>query len=473
MDKIAPLLLLIFLAGCSKNNESPPLSLSLNQSDLSLNVGDTYQLDVTLSRPDYSVYVSWDSTNPLVASVSQSGRVTAHKEGTAVIHVNSGDLYAECLVTATAIYIEEIIPDQKEVSILIGDKVRVGYTINPEFPTYSKIQWESTDVSIASVSDGVITGINAGEATIRIYDTYSQKSAHIKVNVSPILVTGIEILKTDINVEDGEIFTLDYTILPSNATNKSVSYQISNDCIEINDKGEFIARKTGTSTIMVTTEDGGFSDLCNVIITPYKGGLYFEKSRYIMLIGSQLEVKAIPTINWYDEKVHEIEYSSSNPDIVSIVQTGHPNPRLLANSLGVSIITAKIKGTDISASFQITALPFKDCVSVRARGRNMASNSSYVSTTFHSRITINTDNIVNYFSATLIDDGRVMRQVKSVQWDGYVLFDPIIHNGVIVTDSFMNYLGAWKVIYQFEDVFSGNIYTVEEFINSKVWSSNM
>lgn len=76
--------------------------VTLSSSALSLTVGDSRQLRVTVApRNAANQKVTWSSSNSNVASVSSSGRVTAKAKGTAVITVKTedGNKTASCTVT--------------------------------------------------------------------------------------------------------------------------------------------------------------------------------------------------------------------------------------------------------------------------------------------------------------------------------------------------------------------------------------
>ncbi|MBN1649160.1 MAG: BspA family leucine-rich repeat surface protein [Spirochaetales bacterium] len=109
------ILILVFCAmfffACSNDappeeTEIPVESVLLEPETLALMDGDTYQLTATVSPGDATnTTVSWESDNGLVATVTQSGLVTAQGEGTATITVTTedGDFQDTCTVTVTHI----------------------------------------------------------------------------------------------------------------------------------------------------------------------------------------------------------------------------------------------------------------------------------------------------------------------------------------------------------------------------------
>lgn len=97
---------MIFSMTFADNEPSPPpspttTSVTLDQSELSLYVGDTAPLTATLYPEGTSGGVQWTSSNPSVASVNESGFITAHSTGTTLITATAavGRASASCLVT--------------------------------------------------------------------------------------------------------------------------------------------------------------------------------------------------------------------------------------------------------------------------------------------------------------------------------------------------------------------------------------
>ncbi len=78
-------------------------SVTLSDEAITLEEGDTATLTATVSPDDTTdKTIEWSSSNPLVASVSAEGVVTALTAGTASITATCGDASASCLVTVTA-----------------------------------------------------------------------------------------------------------------------------------------------------------------------------------------------------------------------------------------------------------------------------------------------------------------------------------------------------------------------------------
>ncbi len=109
---------------------------------------------------------TFESTNGDVATVSNDGTVTAISEGMAWISVSDGNLKATC-----SVYVNE--PKAKGLSLSsnsIGIARSASYVLSAELSEAykgQKIVWSSADSSVASVNEGVITGVKNGQTIIR------------------------------------------------------------------------------------------------------------------------------------------------------------------------------------------------------------------------------------------------------------------------------------------------------------------
>ncbi len=84
-------------------------------------------------------------------------------------------------------------------------------------------------------------------------------------------VTGVSLNKSELTMEVGDETNLEATISPDNASNKTVIWESSDpDVASISDTGIITAKKEGTTTITVTTEDGNYSAECKVTVVAKK-----------------------------------------------------------------------------------------------------------------------------------------------------------------------------------------------------------
>lgn len=96
---------------------------------------------------------------------------------------------------------------------------------------------------------------------------FSNTTANVTVKEVPVDVTGVTLNKESLSLKTGEIETLIATVSPDNATNKALSWKSDDATIAtVDNNGKVTAVKKGTTTITVTTEDGSFTDACEVSV---------------------------------------------------------------------------------------------------------------------------------------------------------------------------------------------------------------
>ena len=175
---------------------SPLISVSLNTNKLTLEKGKTSQLSVLYNPTDATDKdITWMTSSSLVATVDSTGKVTANREGTAVITARaSNGKTATCTVTVpktetqpvtpTVVPITGVTVSPTTVTIKKGASSSIKATITPNNTTQSKtITWSTSNSSIASVdSTGKVTAKGEGTAVITA-KTSNGKTATCTVTV--------------------------------------------------------------------------------------------------------------------------------------------------------------------------------------------------------------------------------------------------------------------------------------------------
>ena len=123
---LCAMLVLPFAAwSCTKpETEKPVSNVSISPVTLSLEIGATGKLEATVSPSDATDNtVSWNSSNPGVATVSSDGTVTGVAEGTASVTASAGGKRASCQVTVSkkVIAVTSVTLDKTEGELLEGE----------------------------------------------------------------------------------------------------------------------------------------------------------------------------------------------------------------------------------------------------------------------------------------------------------------------------------------------------------------
>jgi len=261
------------LTGCTK--EPAPItvnSVTLSPTAMTLAEGESQTLTATIAPSNAeNKNVTWTSSNTEVATVS-NGKVTAVKAGKATITVTTedGGKTATCEVTVNAKTspVTGVSLDKTAHEMTEGEEITLTATVNPDNATNKNVTWSTSDAAIATVTNGKVTAVKAGKATITVTTEDGGKTATCEVTVKAktFPVTGVSLDKTAHEMTEGEEVTLTATVNPDNATNKNVTWSTSDTAIATVTNGKVTAVKAGKATITVTTEDGGKTATCEVTV---------------------------------------------------------------------------------------------------------------------------------------------------------------------------------------------------------------
>ncbi|MCK5201811.1 MAG: Ig-like domain-containing protein, partial [Spirochaetales bacterium] len=186
--------LLLIFTGCSNptgNPDDDPVTgdgsvtgVSLTQDTAAVATGNTVQLTAAVTTSDGANVgnVSWSSDGESVATVNADGLVTGQSAGTANITVTTdeGGFTDTCVVTVEN-PAPGVILNKETTSIGVGVSEQLTAE---ETPPIGSLVWESSNTSIVTVIDGLITGVAPGTANITV--TTADSTASYLCNVTVI-----------------------------------------------------------------------------------------------------------------------------------------------------------------------------------------------------------------------------------------------------------------------------------------------
>lgn len=196
-------------SGGEGSEQSAVLSIELDVTEVSLNIGKSVQLNATCSEE--GVELVWKSSNGTVASV-YNGVVVGAKIGTAVITVSDkeGRASASCEVTVRLPVVGVTIECISNTVAVGGTTVLVAHVLPLEVEN-KEVFWESSDESIASVdANGVVTGHKLGEVTITVRTAEGAKTNSCQIKV----------------VADKEVYICNGTVRDYLSADRAESYDI-------------------------------------------------------------------------------------------------------------------------------------------------------------------------------------------------------------------------------------------------------
>ena len=253
----------------------PVSRISLNKILANLSVGETAKIEYEiLPENATNKKVTWLSSDSSVVSVSQDGKITANKAGTATITVKTadGEYQAECIVTVQADkekHVTGVKLDKSALSLTLGETHTLKATVLPADAVNKKVQWTSDNENVAKVDqNGKVTAITPGTANITVVtEDGSLKAVSVvtveaeEAPVEPEPNGDFKVWKPKFNVPVNKEWT--------------VEFNLPLDIRTITDKNIYITDKNGNMISMLYIIDRQNNDVSKVTITPinnYKQG---------------------------------------------------------------------------------------------------------------------------------------------------------------------------------------------------------
>ncbi len=329
-------------------------SVSLDESEKAIFKNKTFQLTATVVPTNASdKAVTWKSTDTSVATVSSKGVVTGKKNGTATIIATTRDgKYSATCVIKVKTRATGVTLNKTKTSLYVGEKYTLKPTVKPSSASNKNVTWKSSDKSVATVSSkGVVTAKGTGTATITATTQSGSFKASCKVYVDEFVkVEKVVLSKSSKTLNVSDTYTLKATVVPADASNKSVTWKSSNSKVaKVSSKGVVTAVGKGTAKITVTTKDGKRKDVCTVKVkyTPVKS-LKLSKSSLTLDAGTSKKLSY--TISPSNASNKNVTWSSSNKKVAKVSSSG----KVTAVSAGTATITCKTKDGGIKKTCKVT-----------------------------------------------------------------------------------------------------------------------
>lgn len=329
-----------YMGTCTINVSRTATAVKLDVTKLTMNVGDYYYLETTLTPKDSTeTTLSWESSDKKIASVSKSGKVIAKSAGQAIIMVKtkSGST-GYCTVTVLQPVTGVKISSEAE-TLTVGDEIELTAEVLPAKATIQDVKWTSSDESVAIVNEkGEIEALSGGVTMITVTTDDGNYKDYCMITVEE-LITSIKLNKTWYRLGLGKTFQLKATINGEKATNKELSWSSSDRSVcVVNKNGKIRGLKLGYATITVRATDGsGAEATCSVRVCRLVTDISLDVNYLTIVQGKsyKLKTKVSPANATYKIPT----YTTDNADVAIVNKDG----TITGLTPGNCIITAKAK----------------------------------------------------------------------------------------------------------------------------------
>ena len=369
-------------------------SITLNKTEITLVTGLSEQLEIVKILPENVTDKNalWVSSNPDVAVVIdkdavvdgvtyKGGRVTGRDLGEATITAYLGTAKAECKVTVVSggggdATIESLVIDPAPVTLAVDEEQVLTAVMKPSGAKVN-VEWKCDKPEILAMgaindTQAKIQGLANGKATVTAYAGGKTATCEVTVTggAATVPVTSITLDHTQLNMTVGQKAQLIATVLPENATDKTLNWSVmDNRIVSVDGNGELTAQSVGSTTVTVISVmypsvqascqvtvtnggGGGSSTLDRVSIDPPSVTLELndEKDLTLVLDPSDAEV----TIYW----------ESSNSSIAKVQMTSKTTAKVTGMAVGEATLTAH--AGDMTATCDVTVISSGSAIHVES-----------------------------------------------------------------------------------------------------------
>lgn len=320
-------------------------SIEISPTQIELNYGETYRMEVSVFPSNANQNITWSSSNRSVAYVNSSNILGANGYGTCTVTATTNNgLTASCAVTVKKIEPTSIsIP--RTLDVYVEETGQLNATLYPS-NAMSTLTWYSKDEHVATVSSGRVTGVDEGSTVIYAKTANGLTSNNCNVKVYYRKPTAVSVDQKSLTLPVGGYEQLKYSFTPSHAK-AEVDWSSSNpSVVSVSSNGSIRALKVGEASIMVKT-DNGYTATCDVKILPLPVQLSLPETLTLSTVDSyQLDVHAYPSDSYL-----ALEWTSSDESIVTV----SPDGEVTGKGVGNAVVTATASnGVSISCHVEVT-----------------------------------------------------------------------------------------------------------------------
>ncbi|MGN6181385.1 MAG: Ig-like domain-containing protein [Mucilaginibacter sp.] len=349
-------------------------------------------------------------------------------------HINLDNI--KIPIPGTTVHVTGVTLNKTHSSINISKTDTLKATVSPANATSTGVSWASNNTAVATVdAAGVVTGVAAGTAVIKVTTQDLAFTATDTVTVTAVHVTGVTLNKTTSSINVGKTDTLKATVSPANATNTTVTWSSNNSSVAtVSTTGVVTAVAAGTAVITVTTQDLSFTATCTVTVTATSTGYLtydFESGNlngWTVTSGSEFVTGNVCTdTNWewggpFNQQgtYHFWGFKTTGDGAVGSMQT---QPFTLGGDGNISFMIGG--GNDINNLYLALCRTSDNAILMKATGAN---NEAYSTQTFNAANYIGTncyikvvDNSTGGFGHINLDDLKIPVNTSVVHVTGVTL----------------------------------------------------
>jgi uncharacterized protein YjdB len=340
------------------------ITVTAANSATTVPAGATLQLTAEGSYSDGSVanitsQVTWESSNSALAKANASGLLTTYQPGSLTVNAVQGSITGTMAISVSNAALSSILVlDAGPLAAGSSEQLAAqgNYTNNTAQAITSQVTWQSSDTTVATVSNsGLLTSIKAG--TVTVTATMNSVSGNASVTVTSSVLTAINVGVSSPSLPSGGSEQLTATGVYSDGSNQSLTNQviwgISDPTVaSVTGSGVLTALRAGS--VSVTATLGAITGTGNVVVTaPSLSSITITPAVFSIASGQSKQLSAVGVYSdgTSQDVSSQVTWNSLSTAYAAVNSSG----LVTGVSAGNSTITATIGSTKGSATATVTA----------------------------------------------------------------------------------------------------------------------
>ena len=362
-------------------------SVVVSPTTAALQVGSTVQLAAVPQSSDGTPLpdrpVTWSSSNPVIATVSTTGLVTAQGIGSATISASSEGKTGTAAITVSPVPVASVTVAPASQSLPAGNSAQLTATVFDSVGNAlagRSLTWTSGNPAVALVSTaGLVTAVAPGQAVVTATSEGKSGSATITVIAAPVAT--VEVVPSTAELLLGEALQL--TAVLRNAagnplTGRTVTWTSKTPSVATVTSPGGLVTAVAVGTTSITASSEGKQGTASIRVVPVPpASMTIVPASATIVAGDILVMVAVPrdgagnpipgrTAFWYEAN-GAVAHGYASHD--TVVVTGI--------AAGRDTVTAAIDGTSADAVVQVTASPTNICSQI-AGASVIANDGTYL-----------------------------------------------------------------------------------------------
>ncbi len=212
------------------------------------------------------------------------------------------------------------------LSLVEGGSETLTATVAPSNATNKAVSWKSSDAGTATVdSNGKVTAVKAGSATITVTTSDGGKTATCSVTVTAkeVVVEGLAIDPATLEIKEGLTAQMKVVLTPAEASEPEIKWKSTNtEAATVDDSGLVTALKEGKTRIVATVDGTQIEAICEVTVTPDDAlkGIEFTAAKVEVKVGATQALEIAYTPSYAANK--NVTFSSSDASVATVDASG-------------------------------------------------------------------------------------------------------------------------------------------------------